>query len=79
MRRAGVVATIEEAEDALKISWERWLAWAGSTSSRLQGLPSRIWIGLGVRTWKVIAGHVENWNYFGRMTDLVQCAVVLPS
>jgi hypothetical protein len=29
MRRAGVVATIEEAQAALKVSWEQWLAWAG--------------------------------------------------
>ena len=29
IRLAGVTGTIDEAEAALKFSWEQWLAWAG--------------------------------------------------
>jgi hypothetical protein len=39
MRRSGMAATIEEAQAALEVSWQQWLAWAG-LSTALQESPS---------------------------------------
>jgi hypothetical protein len=35
MRRAGVAATIEEAQATLKENWEQWLVWAGFSQREL--------------------------------------------